>query len=200
VTEYKSVDITCGGCGAAVATSQKTCNFCNGPVLITSFSSVYSMLPQQTNKYANSYKNALKDNPDDAALNSAVAMCYLKLKLYDKALASFEKAIQDNFDNSETYFYAAVCLLQGKKAFVTPRPVIDQIEQYIQAALMIEPRGIYHYFQAYIKYDYYQRKFFRTSPTYTDALINARSNGVSDYDTEQLFSLLEIEQPECLSL
>lgn len=69
-------------------------------------------------------------------------MCYLKLKLYDKALSAFEKAMEDNFDNSETFFYAAICLLKGRKAFLLNRTEIDKAEEYINAAIMIEPRAV----------------------------------------------------------
>lgn len=62
-------------------------------------------------------------------------MCYLKLKMYDKALGAFEKAIEDNFDDSEIYFYAAICLLNGKKAFLNQRPTIDKILEYLNAHL-----------------------------------------------------------------
>ena len=113
------------------------------------------MTMPQVNKYAGEYKKALKDEPDDIELNSSIAMCYLKLKLYDKALVAFEKAMEDNFDNSETFFYAAVCLLKGKKPFTYSRKIIDQVLEYINAALMIEERGLYYYFIAYIKYDYF---------------------------------------------
>ena len=122
-------------------------------------------------------------------------MCYLKLKLYDKALPAFELAMEDNFDNSETFFYAAVCLLKGKKPFLAMRPEIDKIVEYINAALMIEPRGIYYYFLAYIKYDYFNRKFFKTSPTYQEALAMAEQAGYSPFDTEQLFAILGVERP-----
>ena len=105
----------------------------------------------EVNKYAGSYRSALAKYPDNTELNNSIAMCYLKLKLYDKAQAAFAKAIEDNFDNSETYFYAAISLLRGKKAFLAKRTDIDKIEEYIQAALMIEPKGIYYYLFAYIK-------------------------------------------------
>ena len=72
----------------------------------------------EVNKYAGAYRSALSQHPDNTELNNSIAMCYLKLKLYDKAQASFAKAIEDNFDNSETYFYAAISLLSGKKAFL----------------------------------------------------------------------------------
>jgi tetratricopeptide (TPR) repeat protein len=150
------------------------------------------------NKYANAYRQALAESPDNQVLNNSIAMCYLKLKLYDKAIAAFEKAIEDNFDNSETFFYAAICLLQGKKAFLAQRAVIDKIEEYVNAALMIEPQGIYYYFLAYIKYDYFSRKSFRTSPTYQETLVAAFDTGVSAFDIEQLFEILGVQKPDTL--
>jgi tetratricopeptide (TPR) repeat protein len=147
------------------------------------------------NKYANAYRQALAEAPEDKELNNSIAMCYLKLKLYDKALVAFEKAMEANFDNSETFFYAAISLLNGKKAFITQRATIDKIEEYINAALMIEPKGIYYYFWAYIKQDYFARKFYNTSPTYQDALAMAHDAGVSSFDKEQLWGVLGVQAP-----
>jgi tetratricopeptide (TPR) repeat protein len=192
------IDIKCPNCGAAVDTGQKNCKFCKSPVIISTFNSVYEMPMPMINKYAGAYKQALAESPENKDLNNSIAFCYLKLKLYDKARASFEKAMEDNFDNSETFFYAAVCLLGGKKAFLAQRPEIDKIEEYVNAALMIEPRGIYHYFLAYIKYDYFSRKSFSTSPTYQEALETANGAGVSPHDIEQLYGILGVPRPETL--
>jgi tetratricopeptide (TPR) repeat protein len=194
----KVIDIKCPNCGAAVDTGQKTCSYCKQPVVISTFNSVYEMPMPLINQYASAYRQALAESPDNQELNNSIAMCYLKLKLYDKALASFEKAMEDNFDNSETFFYAAICLLGGKKAFLAQRPAIDKIEEYINAALMIEPRGVYHYFWAYIKHDYYSRKSFNTSPTFQEALAQANSAGVSPFDIEQLYGILGVPRPDVL--
>lgn len=191
-------DTTCRNCGAAADIGQTKCRFCKQPVLISTFNSVYAMPMPMVNQYATAYREALQNEPDAKDLNTSLAMCYLKLKLYDKALVAFEKAIEDNFDSSETFFYAAICLLGGKKAFLVQRQVIDKIEEYINAALMIEPRGIYHYFWAYIKHDYFERKFFKTSPTYHEALKNANDAGVSPHDIEQLYGILGVLHPEAL--
>ena len=125
-------------------------------------------------------------------LNNSVAMCYLKLKLYDKATEAFERAMEDNFDNSETFFYAAICRLRGKKAFLAQRADIDKIEEYINAALMIEPKGIYYYFLAYIKYDFFERKYLNTSPNYQECVRMAYDLGTSDYDKKMLFNILGV--------
>jgi tetratricopeptide (TPR) repeat protein len=190
------INLNCPNCGAAVSTSQKQCEYCKNPVVIATFNSVYSMPMPEVNKYAGAYKKALAENPDNQDLNTSIAMCYLKLKLYDKALPAFEKAMEDNFDNSEAFFWAAVCLLKGQKAFVAPRADIDKIEEYINAALMIEPKGIYHYFGAYIKYDFFHRKYLNTTPTYKALLQTAAEADISDHDKEQLFSILGVAKPE----
>ena len=188
----------CPTCGEPFNNAQKNCESCGNPVIITTFNSVHAMPLPMVNKYANAYRQALSANPDDKTINNSLAMCYLKLKLYDRALVSFEKAMEDNFDNPETFFYAAVCLLGGKKAFLAQRPAIDKAQEYINAALMIEPsRGIFHYLLAYIKYDYFERKYYNTSPTWQEALDAALTAGdaPSAVDVEQLFNVLGVERP-----
>ena len=192
------VELECPGCGKAITIDTKQCPQCFREIVISTFNSVSGMSPLDLNKQANAYRKALAGNPDNKTWNMSVAFCYLRLKLYDKAIPCFEKAIEDNFDNSETYFYAAVALLKGKKAFLAQRSVIDKIEEYIQAAIMIEPKGIYHYFWAYIRYDHHFRKLYKMSPNYQEILTQAKSLGYSDNDVVELFKLLEVERPSAL--
>lgn len=192
------IELNCPGCGARVTTGQRECDWCHKPIVISTFNSVYSMPMPEVNKYAGAYRKALSENPDNGDLNKSIAMCYLKLKMIDKALPAFEKAIEENFDDSESYFYAAVCTLGGKKAFLNQRPAIDKALEYINAALMIEPKGIYYYLMAYIKYDYFERKHFRTSPNYQEYLQMANDAGLSDYDIDQLYAILNVARPEAI--
>jgi hypothetical protein len=102
--------------------------------------------------------------------------------------------IEDNFDDADTYFYAALCALKGKKAFLQMRPQIDKVLELLNAAIMIEPKGIYYYYMAYIKYDYFKRKFLNTSPNYQDCLTKAKSLGYSSLDVKEMFSILGVEE------
>ena len=191
----RTEDITCPGCGEPWTLDMKECPSCHRPVVITTFNSVYSMVAPEVNKYASTYKKILSAEGDTAPINSAIAMCYLKLKMYDKALAAFDKAIEDDFDNSETYYYAAVCTLGGKKAFLNSRENIDKAETYINAAMMIEPRGIYQYFMAYLRYDFHERKFLNVAPDYQQCLREASAMGVSEVDRQFLFDTLGVQDP-----
>ena len=188
------IEIKCPGCGAQVTTGQSICDWCSNPIVISSFSSVSSMNPLQLNKYASSYKKELQENPDNRELNTSIGLCYLKLKMYDDAYRAFCKAVEDNFDNSETYFYAAASALKGRKAFLLSRPEIDRILELMNAAVMIEERGIYYYFMAYIKYDYFKRKFLTTSPSYKDYLAKAKALGCSQLDIDTMFTMMGVDK------
>lgn len=192
------MSLTCPGCGAPTARSDKSCNFCGIEVIITSFSNLNDLPLAQLNKYATAYKGMLDALPEDSEISSSLAMCYLKLKLYDKAQPAFDAAIEKNFNNPETYFYAAVCMLKGNKAFIAQRATIDRVEAYLNAALMIEPRAVFYYFQAYIKYDYYNRKYFLTSPTYSEAHQKALAVGLKEFEIEQLYTVLGVLRPSDL--
>ena len=192
------ITMNCSNCGAPVSIEDKNCVYCNSPILITSFSTIGGINPAELNKYVSTYQKVLAEVPNDKSINLSVAFCYWRLRMYEQALFYFEMAIQDSFANSEAFFYAAVCLLGGKKAFLIHRNIIDKIETYIKAARSIENRGIYAYFHAYIKYDYFERKFLITQPKYDELLSEAYMLGVSDYDIRRLYTLLNVERPEAL--
>lgn len=194
----KVINLNCPGCGAPVSTEHKICEFCNRPIVITSIKDVVSMSTLEINKYANTYRKELAANPDNKDLNLSLAVCYFRLKMYDNAVVPFSKAIEDNFDNSETFFYAAVNLLKGKKAFVTPRADIDKILEYLNAANMIAPKAQYYYFLAYIKQDYFDRKYLNITPNWLDELKTACEMGLNEEEASQMFELMGVEQPECL--
>ena len=189
---YQLIDMRCPSCGAPISTGDTMCDYCYHPVIISTFNSVYGMSLSDVNKYATSYKNALIQNPDNASLNTSIAMCYLRLKLYDKALIAFEKAIEDNLDNSEVYFYAAVALLKGNKPFLHTRDEIQKVLDYLNAAVSIEDRGIYYYLMAFVKKDYFERKYLISNPKSHELLNTAKQKGYSKFDVEQLDDILNV--------
>ena len=194
---YKLEGLHCPNCGGSqFSPDLKKCLFCGGAVVLTSFNDFSSI---DIKKYENSYREQLAENPNNDALNMSLAMCYLKKKLYDKAIPFFEKAIDDTFGEPETLFFASVCLLKGNKAFLANREKqINPIIAYLNSAIQEDPKGIYHYFLAYIKYDYFERKYLNITPNWKDTLQIAIQTGVSQADIAQLFEMLQVEMPECL--
>lgn len=186
------INITCPGCGAPVDTLEKKCKYCNRPIVITTFNSVYSMDAKEVMKYKGTYQKTLEENPENPEINLSMGMCLLKLNMYDKAYEKFDKAIEDSIDNPEAYFWAAVSLLKGKRPFLQLRNTVDQAIELANTARMLEDRGIFSYFIAYLKYDYYELKKLKQDPSYVEELQRA-SSSVTQEDIRMLAEILKID-------
>ena len=151
------------------------------------------------NEYIKTYSNILEKNNDNEDINNSIAMCYLKLKFYDKAIQHFDKALDSNVDNSDIYFYYAIALLNGKKPFLTPLTQIKRIIELLNAAIMLENKAIYHYFLAYIKYDFYERKNLNMTPNYLDEY-NTVKNNISKNEIITLFEVLGQKIPDVIEV
>lgn len=190
------IELECPGCAAVISTATKICPYCFRPIVISTLNTINGLSSSDLNEQANTYKKAMIRNPDNKDLNMSIAYCYLKLKLYDKAIESFEKVLEGNFEDSEAYYYAAIALLKGKKAFLASREIINKVVEYITVANTIEPRGIYYYFLGYVKLDYFERKFLKNSPSSRQCKSKAINLGLSEYDVCELYELLGVVRPE----
>ena len=184
------ISLKCPNCNSGVDSSMKECPACDKPIIIRQASQTATMPMPLVNKYLGAYRSLESQYPDNKDVNTAIGICFLKMKMYDKALAAFEKAMPDNFDNAEPFYLAAVSLLQGKKAFLTPRPSIDKIEEYLNAAAMIEMRPVFYYFMAYVKKDYFERKYLNTNPSWQELLQQAEEYGLQSCDVEEFHALI----------
>ena len=100
----KMIDLKCSGCGFALVPSNVECPRCGNAITVTSFNSVYAQDLPTLNKLSRTLDKDLRDgtNPElNGSIKFTLGGCYLRLKLYDKALLRFEEAIEENFDNTE---------------------------------------------------------------------------------------------------
>ena len=144
--------------------------------------------------YTDSYQEILQEKPNDNAANKSIALCYLMLQMYDEAYTYFMKATVSNYDDADAYYYAAVCMMKGKKAFLHTRPEIDKCLELLNAAISVDPKGIYYYYMAYIKYDYFKRKFLITKPDFKECLLKAKNYGCTMAEVNEMYSVLGVEK------
>ncbi len=185
----------CPSCNSPLEQGARVCEYCDSPVVITSFSTLGGMSAPKVNKYANAYKDMMAENPDSELLAISLGMCFMRLKLYDKAYEAFDKAISAYTENPEVYYMAAVCALGGKKAFLAGKANVDKALSMLKIAIDVEPRGIFYYFDAYLRFDFYKRKALNIKPSYTESLMKAKSFGYSYADAQMLFELLGVDIP-----
>jgi hypothetical protein len=186
------VDISCPGCGGPWSTDQAYCQYCGRPVIINSMSDVIAMDARNLKAHTRVFQDALDLGSEDPSIHSSLGMCFLKLGLRSKALAHFEDAMLADIENSETYFFAAIAVLDGKKPFLAPLSAIRTAEEYLTAAQRLEDRGIYSYFVGYLRFDYYERKSLNVEPGYQHFLDAAIRENVTNLDIQNLFELLGV--------
>ena len=178
----ETVELTCPGCGAAVAPDMKVCRYCSSPVIIRTVN--HFSLPQTGGAAGN-----------NAAMNMSAAYSFLKARLYDKALEAFDSIIACNFNNSDAHFFAAIAAFKGKRPFLAAPATVKKAEEYLQTAIAIEPKAIYYYFLSYIRLDHHFRKFYKVTPDYKELYQNAVDIGLSQTDAEDLFVNLGVSRP-----
>ena len=182
----------CPNCDGTINPGEKVCPHCNSHVTVSS--NILATMPtMQVGKYAKSYSKMLAADPENQELNGYAAMCYLRLRLYDRAMPLFEKAIDENFESAEPYFMAAICLLRGKKPFVAQRADINKAIEYLNAANQLEEKAIYHLLLGYIKQDYFDRKFLNIEPSTQEEYDRAAELGLSEEDERTLETMLAQE-------
>ena len=188
--------LMCPHCAAPISRNSIKCEYCGREYAISSFSSLSKNSMPEIKKIEGVFSKALTNNPNDSALNRSMGICFTYLGLYKKAGECFERVIDISPEESFGYYAVAVCLLNGKSAFLCDKKTIDRSIEYLNAAIMIEDLGMFQFFMAYIKYDYYKRKFLNITPDYQYHLDNAYSIGISKKEVCDLFNLLKVEVPD----
>lgn len=184
-------EIACPGCGEPSSLSAKECLFCGRPVVISTFNSIKEWSAPQVSKYMKAYTGALAHdaNPD---VQLALGICLLKLGLYDLAAKHVNDAISANVDNAEAYLYAAVACLAGKRPFLISIADARSALLYLDAARMLEERGIFDYLSGFIREDFFERKFLRVSPSSHDEYQLAALHGATQTDVAFIHELIRV--------
>lgn len=195
----KVISLNCPGCNQPVSTDQVKCRFCKRPIIVQKISEIQAMPAAEMSKYMNAYKSIVAENPMHKSLNGALAICYINMKMYDKALEVYDKIMDDNIDNSDMFFNLAVCHLRGKKPFQCQRADIDAAIKYVNAANSMQPNAMNHLLLSYIKQDYFERKYLQINPSWQEELEKADSYGVDEATVNGLSSALNVRLPEVIT-
>ena len=197
------VNLKCSNCGERLSESMSRCPSCDQPVVIKKVSSLFglSSLELQTRSRLMD-REVMSGQSGDLASDAdfTAGCCFLRLKLFDQAIERLGKAVDSNPCNVDALFCMAVAALRGKKAFVVPLADIREAQGYLDAAIMIDDRGIFRYFLAYIKQDFYARRYLKVEPNWLDELQSALAFGIDNAERDELFNLLGVVCPDELNV
>ncbi len=138
--------------------------------------------------------NGCREN--DVAIKFEKAKKLLVTRDYNEATAILKDLINSPYKKDSHFFYLAIALLKGKKPFLHDRGVISEVTRSINAAININELPVYHYFMAYVKYDFFARKRYAITPGYTESLKSAYILGLTEEDVNKLHILLSTDRPD----
>jgi len=195
--DKQTLQAACRCCGATVPATASQCEYCGNPIRITTLRSASDLSKPVLMKYLRNYE---ADGPQENSSSLARGIIYLRLGQFAHAKDRFDEAIEADPVQAEAYFNRAIAILQKKKPFLCPRPVIEEALRDLDTAYNIEQQAIYKYFSALIRYDYFYRKKFRINPEFSDEFEIVKKVGIGSGDMESLRSVIGVEIPPELVL
>lgn len=196
------VNLKCSNCGEPLSESITRCPSCDQPVVIKKISSLLGLT--QSELYARSRLMDSEGVKNQGTLyadtNYTAGCCLLRLKMYDQAILRFGKVIEISPCNADVFFSMAIADLKGLRPFLAPLVNVRKALENLARATMIEDRAVFHYFLAYIKFDFYARRFLRIDPNWQYEFRNALTLGLTTEEANELFDVLEKECPEELEI
>lgn len=195
--DTQTLQAVCRCCGATVQATESKCEYCGNPIRITTLRSASELSKPVLMKYLRNYEAA---GSQDKSSPIALGIIYLQIGQFAHAKDRFDEAIEADPIHAEAYFYRAIAVLQKRKPFVCPRPVIDDALRDLNAAYEIEQQAVYKYFSALIRYDYFHRKKFRIEPDFAGDFELAKSMGIGSGDMDLLRKVISVDVPAELEL
>ena len=122
--ETHTLQATCRCCGSTVQATESQCEYCGNPIRITTLRSASDLSKPILMKYLHNYEAA---GSHDESSPIALGIIALQLGQFILAKDRFNEVIKADSTHAEAYFYRAIAVLQKKKPFMCPRPVIDKL-------------------------------------------------------------------------
>lgn len=197
------VGLKCSNCGESLSESMATCPSCDQPVVIRKVSSLLGLtMPELRARSQLMDIESLRDCGDPLSVDAdfTSGCCLLRLKMFEQAIARFDKAVAADPCNADALFCAAIAALKGRRPFLVPLADIRKAQECLVAAAMVEDRAVFHYLLAYIKQDFYARRFLRIEPDWRQELQTALTFGITNDEKEELFKLVGQSCPSGLAL
>jgi tetratricopeptide (TPR) repeat protein len=188
---------TCAQCGWAFdieALQKNTCKKCKSAFLVTSVAYLEKFDKPAIQKYITQYALALKAEPEDHDALLAIAICYLKLGLFDLADRFLGKLIDFHPADPSGYCYRAISTLKGRRPRTASLSVIREAERLIGTALELDPaNGRYDLLLAAVRHDYYVLNGMLVPDPAPDELVSsAAAKHLDRLEIEQLFGLIKV--------
>jgi tetratricopeptide (TPR) repeat protein len=166
-----------------------------------SFDKLNTVSRNELNGLMKSYQEMLNRDPEDGESCFRLAMCYLHVRIFEKASEYFQRAAQLLLNDSDAYYYFGLSLLSGRRPKTLSLKEVRFIEENLNIAMDLDDnQGKYYYLAAILKYDYYLENGLRIdSPSPDDLFIIAKQKKHDQGEIERLLNSITLRDEELIA-
>jgi tetratricopeptide (TPR) repeat protein len=160
-----------------------------GGVHITTLSELDELDPEAKAELLARYEEKVRNHPENARHHFALGLSYLDQRLYDRAVASFKRALGKGLREADLYYYLALAALGGKQPRCLGLSRIKEIESLLEAAVRQDDDSPhFKALWALIKHDYYLANGLRVPPPSIEDLLAATVRRGIDQDEVRMIA------------
>jgi len=186
VAELIVTVLVCPQCSAPVKQGKRSCERCHSEYTFTPVSGLKKTLEEFEKKI----KSKISESGENPELLTAMGICQMQRGLYRFANGYFDKAINLLSEDSDTFYYAAIALLNGKRPYLSSLPVIRKVVEYLELALSFSEQGSYYYLQHLVHNDYFEKRQLNCSPSSAELYEKSLLFGLSDVDSTEISKMV----------
>lgn len=186
----------CPQCGAPAKPSQRNCEFCKAEFFITSVAYLGKLDQGGINKYLQHYKKLTKENPDDAEGYLGLGITFLQLGMFPLALKSFERVIELSPEIPQSYYYASLAKIQGRRLMTLSLKEAKDVESLANTAAQIDPGNpTFTLLLALIRRDYYEANGMKSpAPNAEELLATIQGREIETKEVDRLKAMVLVRQ------
>lgn len=193
----ESVD--CPSCGwrfDQAALTRRACRKCSTSLVVTSLSYLESYEQPAVKKLIAFHTTNLKEHSEDQESLLALAICYLRLGLFDPADGYLKRMVESHPAEAGGYYYRAIAALRGKRPRLASLDGIRNILSLLDTASQLDPEnGRYDLCRAIMVHDYYVTNGMRVPEPEPAALLeSAASKALNGPEVVHLLGTLRIPE------
>lgn len=157
--------------------------------------------PDKLNELMNRLHSRLAANPENGEVHYRLALCYLHLKAYKRAIEHFKRAVELLPLDPDAHYYYGLSLISGRRPRTLSLKDVRNIEEYLEAAIQLDDRPAkYYYLAAILKHDYYLANGLSAPPPSPDDLILMAYRKVQDPgEVERLLQAVTLRDERLIS-
>lgn len=146
------------------------------------------------------FQEMVAADPEDGEGHYRLALCYLHLKLYERAAEHFKRAVERLPADAEANYYLGLSSIGGKPPRTLSLGQVREIEQCLETALQLDSRPAkYYLLLAILKHDYYLANGLKAPPPSPDHLIlKARQKNAEPGEIERLLKSVTIRDEDLI--